>query len=233
MSHPSPALVLLDIEGTTAPIRFVHQVLFPYARAALPRLIAERGEDPAVRDALAQIATIAPGQNPLDVLTGWMDRDEKIGPLKALQGIAWDHGYRSGELVGALYPDVLPALEGWARAGVRLAVYSSGSEAAQRLIYGHTTQGDVTALFEAFFDLRVGGKKDAASYAAIAAELGLEPARILFLSDVAAELDAARDAGLLVAQIARPEDETAPCATHPAFATLNAAGTHFALPEPA
>jgi len=229
MSITRPQLVLLDIEGTTAPVSFVHQVLFPYARKALPNLIAEHADEPAVRDALAEIGRMAPGQSPIDVLNGWMDRDEKVGPLKALQGIAWAQGYRSGELIGALYPDVLPALRAWQDGGVRLAVYSSGSEAAQKLIYGHTTEGDVTGLFAAFFDLKMGGKKDAASYTAIAAALELAPVDILFLSDVTAELDAAAAAGVRVAQIVRPEDGTQPGAVHPVFATFDAVSDHFGL----
>lgn len=221
--------VLLDIEGTTIPVSFVHQVLFPYARAAMPGLLAERAADPAVRAALAEIAGLAPGVAPLAQLNAWMDRDEKIGPLKTLQGLAWAEGYRTGALRAALYPDVLPALRCWHAAGLRLAVYSSGSEAAQRLIYGHTTEGDVTGLFDGFYDLSMGGKRDAASYRAILARAGWAPGRTLFLSDIVAELDAASEAGLRTCQLVRPEDGTVAGTVHPRAATLDEAARQFGL----
>ncbi|WP_342628036.1 acireductone synthase [Nguyenibacter vanlangensis] len=221
--------VLLDIEGTTIPVSFVHQVLFPYARAAMPGLLAERAADPAVRAALAEIAGLAPGVAPLAQLNAWMDRDEKIGPLKALQGLAWAEGYRTGVLRAALYPDVLPALRCWHAAGLRLAVYSSGSEAAQRLIYGHTTEGDVTGLFDGFYDLSMGGKRDAASYRAILARAGWAPGRTLFLSDIVAELNAASEAGLRTCQLVRPEDGTVAGAVHARAATLDEAARQFGL----
>lgn len=222
--------VLLDIEGTTIPVAFVHQVLFPYARKALPDLLVTRGDEPAVRDAVADIARLAPGVAPLVQLNAWMDRDEKIGPLKALQGLAWAEGYRTGALQAALYPDVLPALRRWHEGGLRLAVYSSGSEAAQRLIYGHTTEGDVRGLFDGFYDLRIGGKREANSYRAILAEAGWEAGRTLFLSDIVAELDAAAAAGLRTCQLARPEDGTRPGEGHPVAATLDEVARLFALP---
>lgn len=182
VSH-TPRVVLLDIEGTTAPVSFVHQVLFPYARTHLPRLVAEQAHDPVVHAQLEEIARLAPGVPPMEQLTRWMDEDAKVGPLKALQGIVWGQGYQRGELIASLYPDVVPALEAWSKAGLTLAVYSSGSEPAQKLIYGHTQQGDVTPLFSRFFDLRVGGKKDETSYRNILLETGWKPEDVLFLSD--------------------------------------------------
>jgi enolase-phosphatase E1 len=225
--------VLLDIEGTTIPVAFVHQVLFPYARAAMPGLLAHRADDPAVRAALTEIASIAPGVPPLDQLNAWMDRDEKVGPLKALQGLAWAEGYRTGALCAGLYADVVPALRRWRAAGLRLAVYSSGSEAAQRLIYGHTTDGDVAGLFDGFHDLRIGGKRAADSYRAILAETGWTAGRTLFLSDIVAELDAAEAAGLHTCQLVRPEDGTVAGDHHPVAATLYDVARRFALPVPA
>nr|A9H8G7.2 RecName: Full=Enolase-phosphatase E1; AltName: Full=2,3-diketo-5-methylthio-1-phosphopentane phosphatase [Gluconacetobacter diazotrophicus PA1 5] len=222
--------VLLDIEGTTIPVAFVHQVLFPYARAAMPGLLAQRADDPAVRAAVADIAALAPGVPPLDQLNAWMDRDEKIGPLKALQGLAWEEGYRTGALRATLYPDVVPALRRWRAAGLRLAVYSSGSEAAQRLIYGHTTDGDVAGLFSGFYDLRIGGKRAAGSYRAILAETGWAAGRTLFLSDITAELDAAEEAGLRTCQLVRPEDGTVAGDRHPVATTLDDVARRFALP---
>lgn len=229
VSH-TPRVVLLDIEGTTAPISFVHQVLFPYARTHLPKLVAEQAHDPVVHAELEEIARLAPGVPPMEQLTRWMDEDAKVGPLKALQGIVWGQGYQRGELIASLYPDVVPALEAWSKAGLTLAVYSSGSEPAQKLIYGHTQQGDVTPLFSRFFDLRVGGKKDETSYRNILLETGWKPEDVLFLSDVTAELDAAADAGLQVCQIARPEDGTVAGKRHPVVATLPEAARLFGLP---
>ncbi|KXV78980.1 acireductone synthase [Acetobacter cerevisiae] len=229
VSH-TPRVALLDIEGTTAPVSFVHQVLFPYARTHLPKLVAEQAHDPVVHEQLEEIARLAPGVPPMEQLTRWMDEDAKVGPLKALQGIVWGQGYQRGELIASLYPDVVPALEAWSRAGLTLAVYSSGSEPAQKLIYGHTQQGDVTPLFSRFFDLRVGGKKDAKSYRNILLETGWKPEDVLFLSDVTAELDAAADAGLQVCQIVRPDDGTVAGKRHPVAATLQDAARLFGLP---
>ncbi|MBB2202917.1 acireductone synthase [Gluconacetobacter tumulisoli] len=222
--------VLLDIEGTTIPVSFVHSVLFPYARAAMPVLLAQRADDPAVRAAVAEIADLAPGVPPLAQLNAWMDADEKIGPLKALQGLAWADGYRTGALRATLFADVAPALRRWHAAGLRLAVYSSGSEAAQRLIYGHTTEGDFIPLFDGFYDLRIGGKRAAESYRAILAETGWTPGRTLFLSDIVAELDAAAQAGLRTCQLVRAEDGTVAGTAHPVAATLDDVSRLFALP---
>jgi enolase-phosphatase E1 len=210
-----PAAVLLDIEGTTSRIAFVRDTLFPYARARLPALLAERADDPEVAAELAAIARRAPGEDPLSVLLGWMDQDAKETPLKELQGLLWREGYASGELRGDLYPDVAPELRRWAAAGIRLYVYSSGSVAAQKLIFGHSVAGDLTPLLSGFFDTRIGPKRAPASYQAIAQSIGLPPARLLFLSDVAEELDAARTSGLQTCQLVRPEDATIPSGRHP------------------
>ena len=215
-----PAAILLDIEGTTTPIAFVRDVLFPFARARLPALLRDRGTDPAVAAELAEIDALAPGQDKLAVLLGWMDADAKATPLKALQGLLWREGYADGTLHGALYPDVAPALRAWHGAGKRLFVYSSGSVEAQRLLFRHSSSGDLSGLFDGYFDTRVGAKREAGSYAAIAATLGLPAGAILFLSDVAAELDAARSAGLSTCQVVRAEDHTLASAHHPVAADL-------------
>jgi enolase-phosphatase E1 len=207
------AVVITDIEGTTTPIAFVRDVLFPYARARLPAFVAAHPDDPDVLEA----ASLAPGRPVLEALLGWMEADAKVAPLKSLQGRLWHDGYVAGELTGLLYPDVAPALRLWHASGVRLAVYSSGSVAAQRLLFGHTAEGDLTGLFSAFFDTRIGGKREVGSYAAIAASLAAPPGACLFLSDVAAELDAAQSAGLQVCQLVRAEDGTVP-SSHPRVA---------------
>lgn len=204
----SPKLIITDIEGTTTPIAFVRDTLFPYARARLPALITR--PDPAVRAALADVA----GPNRLATLLAWMDGDVKAGPLKTLQGIAWADGYADGSIVGALYPDVAPTLARWHAAGVRLAVYSSGSVAAQRLLFRHSVAGDLEQLFSAYFDTAIGGKRAPTSYGAISDACQTKPADILFLSDVAEELDAANEAGLPTCQLVRPQDGTVASGRH-------------------
>lgn len=231
-TQPPVRAVLLDIEGTTIPVSFVHDILFPYARKALPELLRSHGDDPAVQAQIAEIARLAPGVAPLRQLEAWMDADAKVAPLKALQGMVWAQGYADGALKATLYPDVVPALRCWAAAGLALAVYSSGSVAAQKLIYGHTTDGDLSSVFVGFYDLQMGGKRDAESYRRIVDDARWNAGDVLFLSDVVAELDAAASAGLRTCQIARPEDGTRPGTTHPVAVTLAEVAARFGLPHP-
>ena len=203
-----PGAILTDIEGTTTPIAFVRDVLFPFARARLSGFIAAHGRDPEVAPVLAEAAALADGEPVLQALLRWMDADAKVTPLKTLQGLIWDDGYRSGVLKGALYPDVPPALRRWHAAGVALYVYSSGSEAAQRLIFGYSDAGDLAGLFRRFFDTRIGTKRETASYTAIARAIATAEANILFLSDIGEELDAASTAGLQTCQLVRAADGT-------------------------
>ncbi len=223
--------VLIDIEGATTPIAFVRDTLFPFARARLPRLLDERGGEPAVAKELSEVARLAPGMSHLDALLAWMDSDAKVTPLKALQGIIWADGYASGELQGALYPDVAPNLRRWTAGGVRLFVYSSGSVAAQRQIFGHSSAGDLAPLFAGFFDTRVGPKREAASYDRIAIGIGVPTAELLFLSDTEAELDAAAAAGLRTCQLLRPQDGTVAAQAHPTAPDFTAVAKQFSLPH--
>jgi enolase-phosphatase E1 len=225
-------LVVTDIEGTTSPIAFVHQVLFPFAAAELGPFLAARGNDPAVAAVLADVAARAPGEAPEAALRRWMAADEKITPLKTLQGMIWEAGFRDGRLRGKLWPDVAPRLRAWHAGGVRLAVFSSGSVAAQKLLFGFSEAGDLTPLFSGFFDTTTGPKREAASYRAILAALGATPAETLFLSDVEAELDAAAEAGIATCQIVRAEDGTKPGLRHTVAPDFAAVGTRFGLPEP-
>jgi enolase-phosphatase E1 len=217
-----PAAIITDIEGTTTPIDFVHKTLFPYARARLAAFCAA----PAGQTVLADVPAPV-----LDTLLGWMDRDEKITALKTIQGMIWEEGYRAGTLKSVLYPDVPPALKRWARAGLRLFVYSSGSVPAQKLLFGHSDAGDLTPLFSGFFDTTVGPKRDMASYATICRGAGLAPGETLFLSDVAAELDAARGAGLRTCQLVRPEDGTKPSPDHDSAADFAEVAAKYGLPR--
>ena len=200
--------VVVDIEGTTTPISFVHDTLFPYARKMLPEFVRSGHSDPAVAAELASVRQAAPGEDPLTVLLGWMDGDAKHTALKTLQGLIWHQGYADGTLKGVLYSDVAPCLGRWHSDGLRLFVYSSGSETAQRLLFGHSDAGDLSKLFTGFFDTRIGPKRAPQSYSTVATQIGLEPQAILFLSDTEAELDAAAAAGLAVCQLVRAQDGT-------------------------
>ncbi len=221
-----PSAILTDIEGTTTPIAFVHTVLFPYARARLPMFCSLHEDDPV----LGEVARLVPNQPVLNTLLAWMDDDSKITPLKTIQGMIWTEGYLRGDLTGELYPDVAPALKRWQQAGLRLYVYSSGSEAAQKLLFGHTAEGDLKPLFLGFFDTRIGPKRDPASYHTICRGANIQPGECLFLSDVDAELDAAASSGLLTCQLVRRADGTVASARHPTAGDFDAVATIFKLP---
>jgi enolase-phosphatase E1 len=220
--------ILLDIEGTTTPIEFVHQVLFPYARARIHAYLEQYADDPGVRGDLALLraeyaaespdSPDLPPWNPEAYVYWLMDRDRKSTGLKALQGRIWEDGYRTGELRGKgdVYPDVRPALERWRRAGKTIAIFSSGSIQAQRNLFANTTAGDLSSFLSGYFDTTTGPKREARSYRQIAATLRQEPRDMIFISDVPAELDAARDAGMRTALCVRgavsPDD---PATGHP------------------
>jgi enolase-phosphatase E1 len=146
-----------------------------------------------------------------------MDRNSKSTGLKMLQGILWEDGYRAGELESQVWPDVVDALRSWKEHGIRTRVFSSGSVLAQKLLFGHSDQGDLLPFFEGFHDTTTGPKDRPASYAAIADSFGLSPSEILFLSDVTAELDAARDAGLQTGLLLRPGNKPAEANGHPVY----------------
>ncbi len=207
-------LILTDIEGTTSSISFVKDVLFPYARRELPRFVRERHDDPAVRHWLDLVAMeqggICSDEVIVETLQGWIDEDRKHTALKALQGMIWLDGYRNADFTAHIYADAATALPRWHADGHALAVYSSGSIAAQKLFFGNSDAGDLLFLFSAFFDTEVGHKRDAGSYRQIADKLEQVPGRIVFLSDVVEELDAARDAGMRTVLVDRHEDYPQP-----------------------
>lgn len=203
--------ILTDIEGTTSSISFVKDVLFPYAHEHLPDFIAAHGDEPEVAHWLA-VAAEGAGLSPkkefrdhvVDTLLHWIEADRKETSLKALQGLIWAEGYASGAYRAHVYPEVAARLAAWKAQGLELYVYSSGSVPAQRLLFGHSEAGDLTPLFSGYFDTEIGGKREAASYARIATQIGLEPEQILFLSDIIEELDAARASGLRTTWLCRP-----------------------------
>ena len=202
--------VVLDIEGTLTATSQVHVVLYDYARPRLGPWIDAHGDDPVVADAVAQVRKLgnlsdeAATDEVVAVLHGWMDADQKIAPLKTLQGLIWQKGYADGDLTAEFFPDVAPRLRQWHEEGLKLAVFSSGSVAGQVAFFSRTTDGDLTGLFTEHFDtVNAGPKREEPSYRTIAAALGADPARTVFFSDVPAELHAARAAGWQTVGVAR------------------------------
>ncbi|HUN72421.1 MAG TPA: acireductone synthase [Steroidobacteraceae bacterium] len=198
--------VVTDIEGTTTSLAFVKEELFPYARRHLPQYVRDHAAE--IADIEAQIRVLAGAgaldtAGVIDTLLRWMDEDRKVTPLKQLQGLIWKSGYQSGQLLAHVYEDAVQALRQWHAAGIRLYVYSSGSVAAQRLLFSHTAHGDLTPLFSGYFDTTTGPKVDARSYRDIAAATGLPAHEIVFLSDHPGETDAAAAAGMRSVLVAR------------------------------
>jgi len=199
--------IVTDIEGTTSSISFVHDVLFPYARKHMAEFVRCHAEDPAVvshiNDVRLEAGETLDLEGVIAQLLKWIDQDKKITPLKALQGMIWESGYRQGDFKGHIYKDARDYLQLWHDKGIRLYVYSSGSVYAQKLLFGHTEYGDLNTLFSGNFDTKIGAKIEADSYRAIISDLGLEPEEILFLSDIEKELDAARIAGMQTVWLVR------------------------------
>lgn len=196
--------VLLDIEGTIGSQRYVADVMFPYARQHLPDYVAAHRHDAQVRRALEETEHLAgDGADPVATLLRWIDEDRKAPPLKFLQGLVWDAGFRDGTLKGHIYPDALRALRRWRAMGIPLYIYSSGSVQAQKQFYRYNEAGDLSELFDGHYDTTMGPKVESASYQRIAAEIGVKPNRLLFLTDSERELEAACQAGLPVVQVVR------------------------------
>lgn len=214
------SIILTDIEGTTSSISFVKDVLFPYARKALPAFVRDHGSDPEVRgwldNAALDAGTVCQDSVIVELLQGWIDADRKHPALKALQGMMWADGYANGEFRAHVYPDAVAALRTWHALGHRLYVYSSGSVAAQKLLFGHSTAGNLQPLFSAYFDTAVGGKREQDSYRRVAEAIGCQGSDVLFLSDVVAELDAARGAGMATVLVDRRDDYPEPRLGEPA-----------------
>ncbi len=229
-------VALLDIEGTTTPMSFVYNVLFPYARERLEPFLKAHWDGPETEAALLQLRE----ENGRDVAQGapslsdgeagtalghavaylnWLiDRDRKSTPLKSLQGRIWQAGFAAGELKSQVFPDVPVAFANWCKEGRKVGIYSSASVLAQKQMFEHVAGvGDLSGFISYWFDTRIGAKRDSASYARIAAELKLRPDDVLFISDVTAELDAARQAGLNTRLILRPGNTEQPPSSHQAI----------------
>ena len=222
--------VLLDIEGTTTPIVFVFDVLFPYARRHLRHHLGQHATSPEylrlfdeLRDEhnsdvkagadvpewidASPAARLASAASYCDWL---MDRDRKSTALKVLQGKIWKEGYERGELIGQVFADVPAAFGRWRARNVRIGIFSSGSTLAQQLLFRHSSAGDLTRFIHCYFDTTVGAKTSSESYRRIATAMELPAAAILFISDVVGELDAARDVGMETGLSIRPGNKPAP-----------------------
>ncbi len=211
--------VLFDIEGTISSIGFVYDVMFPFVLRELDDFLAVSEDQPAVIAASEQIASdagfsslsdwcAASGNSPLQTIAEEVRRlmaaDVKATGLKALQGQVWRSGFASGELVAHVFPDVVPALQAFRERQVDLRVYSSGSVGAQKLFFGHTECGNLLPYFSDHYDTTLGSKKEAASYHEISTYFRTPIDQLLFLSDVVAELDAARASGWRTGLCCRP-----------------------------
>ncbi len=219
--------ILTDIEGTTSSIRFVKDVLFPFARQRLPAFVTTHADMPEVQHWLQEAAreaglVSASETEMIDLLIGWIDADRKSTALKALQGMIWEEGYRERAFTAHIYADAARQLRQWHARRLKLYVYSSGSVPAQKLLFANTEAGNLGDVFSGYFDTVTGAKREAESYARIAAAIG-EPAQsILFLSDIIEELDAARIAGMQTIQLARAPDLCPVPARHRCVADFDA-----------
>ena len=247
-AHHSVNHVLLDIEGSTCPVSFVVGELFPYASAKLGAYLQEHGQEPGVKELLravlrswetddseaafmllrAQGSPDAVGPEQLPALEAYLQlliqEDRKLSALKELQGLIWRQGYAEGHLRAPLFEDVPRALRRWHGQGLVLAVYSSGSVEAQKLLYGHSNDGDLRHVFSHWFDTQIGPKKEASSYSRIAESMGCKTKDVLFISDSCAELEAAAKAGMAVLFSVRPgnpERDTGAFRSISNFADLN------------
>ena len=216
--------IVTDIEGTTSSLSFVKDVLFPYARERMADFVRGHAKDAAVTHWLNEVRQIAgsalSNDEVIAQLIRWVDEDKKITPLKALQGMIWEDGYKKSDFKGHMYEDAVRHLRKWKDAGIRLYVYSSGSVLAQKLLFAHTDYGDLTPLFSGYFDTSIGGKREADSYRNIAESIGIAPADTLFLSDIREELDAAQAVGMQTRWLVR-EGIIDPKANHPQAANFD------------
>ena len=232
-SNPTTAGVrgiLLDIEGTTTPLAFVHEVLFPHARSQVKDYLVKHFREAETIADLAKLREehaldVEQDLKPPPLIDGpevteinsvvsyvhWLiDRDRKSLGLKSLQGKIWKQGYLEGTLRAPLFADVVPALGRWRRMGVKISIFSSGSVLAQKLLFAHTEFGDVTNFIDDYFDTTIGSKTAIESYQRIALALRLTPREVLFISDVVAELDAASSSGMRTLLCVRPGNSQQP-----------------------
>jgi len=203
--------ILTDIEGTTTEVSFVYDILFPYFRAHMDQW--KTVDSAPMNDVLEQTRVLVLEEQSInltnkeaifDQLRQWSIEDRKVTPLKTFQGMVWEQGFKSGAIKGHMYPDVKPALQRWLNGGLKLAIFSSGSIAAQKQLFGFSTEGDLTPYFSAYFDTTTGMKRDEQTYQLIVQQLNAPANSVLFLSDIHQELEAAHATGLRTLQLVRP-----------------------------
>ena len=203
--------ILTDIEGTTTEVSFVYDILFPYFRSHMDEW--KTVDSDQMNQVLEQTRVLVLEEQSInltnkeaifDQLRQWSIEDRKVTPLKTFQGMVWEQGFKSGAIKGHMYPDVKPALERWAEMGMKLAIFSSGSIAAQKQLFGFSTEGDLTPYFSAYFDTTTGMKRDEQTYHLIVQQLHTSANSVLFLSDIHQELEAANAAGMRTLQLVRP-----------------------------
>jgi enolase-phosphatase E1 len=211
MTSNKTKFILTDIEGTTTSVSFVYEILFPYFRNNIQQL-KDLQQLPEVHEAFEQTIELTKELEGIQLietdeiinkLLEWSLADKKITPLKTLQGILWENGYKSGEIKGHVYSEVKENLEKWKNEGIQLGVFSSGSVAAQKLIFRYSELGDLTPNFSHYFDTKTGGKREIETYTKISQEINIPPAQILFLSDIREELEAAKESGYQTIQLVR------------------------------
>jgi enolase-phosphatase E1 len=206
--------ILMDVEGTTTSISFVHDVLFPYSVKKLKEYVNTHFAAPSVQEALLKTQSTVREEEDLNLnreaviekLLEWIRIDRKHGALKKLQGLIWNEGYTKGEIKGHVYEDVPAAINKWKASGLELGIYSSGSVEAQKDLFENSIAGNLAPLFSHHFDTEVGGKREVQSYKNILEILHLNPEDVLFLSDITEELDAAAQAGMKTLQLVRGEE---------------------------
>jgi enolase-phosphatase E1 len=231
---------LLDIEGTTTSVCFVHEILFPFAREHVEDFLHRNWMAPEVQRDVAGLRSEYAADMPKNAAppawhagstraeqgsaaayVRWLvGQDRKSTPLKSLQGKIWESGYRGGQLRADVYADVPRALRRWRERGERIAIFSSGSVLAQKLLFAHTTEGDLTSLLDAYFDTTTGPKVSAESYKGIAEALAERPETVVFVSDAVTELDAAARTGVQTVLCVREGDPPSR-GTHPVIASFD------------
>lgn len=204
--------ILTDIEGTTSSISFVHDVLFPYAYNKMGDFLSQNWHDITVQNAVQSVATLenltdyTPSQI-TSILQDWIRCDRKLTPLKNLQGIIWETGYKNGDFCSHVYEDAYEKLTFWHQQNIPIYIYSSGSIHAQKLFFSHTSYGDLLNLFSGFFDTNIGNKKESQSYVNISQSINYSPEEIIFLSDVEAEVNSANNIGFKTVLVLRDNQQ--------------------------
>jgi len=203
-------VVLIDIEGTIAPISFVKNVLFPYSKKNLPEFLEKNINQSLIQKIIKEIENIEGRKltlnETIEILTKWIEEDKKITPLKELQGLIWKKGFEKGTLKSPIYNDAYEMISKWKKDGKKLYIYSSGSVKAQKLFFKYTEKGDLLNLFNGHFDTKIGNKKEPSSYLRISQQIRTKPEEITFLSDSPEEITSAAEAGMKVYRIVRPTD---------------------------